>query len=334
MTTHDVIVIGGSLAGAAAAIELRKAGVDVAVFDRDRFPRQKVCGEFLSPGAVRTLAELGVGERLSSAGAVAIDRARIVVGSRRVEIPFEGHGLGVSRQVLEGVLADRSGVAEGHSVEEVRPNRGGFRLRVVDPDGRVIELGCRAVVDAAGKRSRFSRRRSSAQYGVQFHEAGDNGSILDFRFFAGGYGGTVSVEGGRRNSCFLVDRERLAAFRAQKEGCVVTGPIGYERVSGKYLSIGDAAGMIDPFCGEGMRHALDSGRIAGRAIAEGLARGRDYEEIRRSHEREWNARWRRRRDSASRLRRLVEHPTALGAAFVVASLFPSLPASFLRNLWK
>ena len=190
------------------------------------------------------------------------------------------------------------------------------------------------VVDAAGKRSRFSQRVAKQQYGVAFHEARDNGSVLNFQFFDGGYGGTVSVEGGRRNSCFLVDRKRLAQFRRQQEGCIATGPIGYEAVTGDYLSIGDASGMIDPFCGEGMCHALDTGMIAGHVIAEGLAGGREYEEIRQRYMCEWRRRWRSKRASAGRLRQLLEHRHAFGAAFVLASWFPTIPSSFLHDLWK
>ena len=67
----------------------------------------------------------------------------------------------------------------------------------------------RIILDAAGRLSRFTRMVPSTQYGVQYHRAGEKSSILDFEFFEGGYGGVVSVEGRRRNFCFLVDREHV-----------------------------------------------------------------------------------------------------------------------------
>ncbi len=64
----DVVIIGGSLAGAACARELVKSGVDAVALERDRFPRQKVCGGFLSPGAVDSLESLGVLDDVRGAG--------------------------------------------------------------------------------------------------------------------------------------------------------------------------------------------------------------------------------------------------------------------------
>jgi len=62
----DVVIIGGSLAGAACARELARQGIDAVAFDRDRFPRDKVCGGFLSPGAVDLLDELDVLEAVQN----------------------------------------------------------------------------------------------------------------------------------------------------------------------------------------------------------------------------------------------------------------------------
>jgi flavin-dependent dehydrogenase len=60
MRKHDVVVIGGSLAGAACARELARLGIDAVAFESDHFPRPKVCGGFVSPGGVDCLEQLGV----------------------------------------------------------------------------------------------------------------------------------------------------------------------------------------------------------------------------------------------------------------------------------
>jgi len=60
MKTVDVAIIGGSLAGAACVRELARRGIDAVAFERERFPREKVCGGFVSPGAVELLEELEV----------------------------------------------------------------------------------------------------------------------------------------------------------------------------------------------------------------------------------------------------------------------------------
>ena len=333
MRRHDVVIIGGSLAGASCAMALRGEGIDVGVFDRDRFPREKVCGEFLSPGALRGLDRLGVLDNVLAAGAVRVDRGRLRAAGRTIEIPFPAPGLGFSRERLDALLAGRAGVEYGCPVESVRRDGGGFVTEVSDASGGRFEVSSKVVVDAAGKLSRFTRRLPTSQYGVGYHEEGDNGSVLDFEFFDGGYGGSVSVEGGRKNSCFLVDRDQVERFR-RKGGRVVTGRVAYRRVGGEYLAIGDAAGMVDPFCGEGMRHALESGLLAAGVVGDGLHNGRGYDDMRRRYDGAWRAAWSRKRALASALRSILASPRMSNPAFALGVRFPRLVSLLLRELWK
>src|SRR5215510_13217699 len=105
MTKHDVVIIGGSLAGAACARELERLGIDAVAFERDRFPRQKVCGGFLSPGAVKCIERLGLLSKLRAAGAVDVTSARVRAENREYVLPFERPGLGLSRATLDDVIA-------------------------------------------------------------------------------------------------------------------------------------------------------------------------------------------------------------------------------------
>src|SRR5262245_51000362 len=77
---HDVVVIGGSLSGAACVRELARLGIDAIALERDRFPRGKVCGGFLSPGAVNSLEGLGLLDEIVNAGAVKVSSARVRAG--------------------------------------------------------------------------------------------------------------------------------------------------------------------------------------------------------------------------------------------------------------
>jgi flavin-dependent dehydrogenase len=278
---HDVVIIGGSLAGAACARELVRLGVDAVALERDRFPRRKVCGGFLSPGAIECLEHLGVLDTVQRAGAVRIDSARVRAGSADVDIAFERPGLGISRAVLDDVLAREAPVVQGSPVREVRRDQDGF---VVD------SIRCGVVIDAAGKMSRFTRRQTVDEFGIQYMEEGGLGSVLDFRFFETGYGGGVSVEGGRSNFCFLVQKDGLKRHLEGRE-CLVTGPLAYDRLPGRFIAIGDACGMVDPFCGEGMRHALETGVLAAQVVAAGLRRHAGYEEMKWEYEARWERRW-------------------------------------------
>ena len=214
MIHHEVVIIGGSLAGASCAMELRRAGVDVVAFDRDRFPRRKVCGEFLSPGAVESLNALGVLEAVRRGGAVSVERARVRSGRWEMDIPFERPALGFSRQRLDSILARRAGVQTGCSVEWVEPRADKFALGVTRANGGPEEVICEVVIDAAGKLSRFSPLRSRPQYGVGFHERRANGAVLDFPLFRRGL--RRFCLGGRRPDEFLFPRRQIASPRLHR----------------------------------------------------------------------------------------------------------------------
>jgi menaquinone-9 beta-reductase len=110
-------VVGAGPAGAATAILLAEQGFKVLVLDRARFPRPKLCGEYLSPEAGRVLDRLGVLKVLDAADAVPLLGMRITAPDGRVLVgsyraigawrPYRDHALAVPRAVLDGVLADR-----------------------------------------------------------------------------------------------------------------------------------------------------------------------------------------------------------------------------------
>jgi flavin-dependent dehydrogenase len=304
MTRHDVVVIGGSLAGAACVRELERLGLDAVAFERDRFPRAKVCGGFLSPGAVQSLTHLGLLNDVLEAGAVEVTSARVKVRNAEVEIPFERPGLGVTRSTLDEIFARGARVLEGRRVQDVRESNDGFIV-----DG----VRCAVVIDASGKLGRFTKRRSVEEFGVQYVEPRPRTSVLEFSFFEDGYGGGVSVEGECANFCFLVRKDSVARY-ASRPGCLVTGPLAYDKLPGRFISIGDAAGMVDPFCGEGMRHAMESGVMAARVVAAGFRRGAAYEEMKQEYESEWRRRWAFKRAATAGIRRLLRHPSLFSMA--------------------
>jgi flavin-dependent dehydrogenase len=320
MKRTDVVIIGGSLAGAACVRELARRGIDAVAFERARFPREKVCGGFLSPGAVELLDELGMLDRVRSAGAVDVRSARLLMRDAEVRVPFSQSGMGISRRTLDGLMAEHPGVQQG-AVQEVRRCDYGFRVQL---DGDAV--CARVVIDAAGKQSRFGRQAAASQFGIQFYDPEPRGDVLDFWFFEEGYGGAVTVDGGRSNACFLVCKEALPRYLS-KAACV-TGPVAYTRTSSDFIAIGDAAGMVDPFCGEGIRHALDTGLLAAVAVAKGLASGASYESMRGSYESAANRRWARKRRLGRWMRTALKH-SALAAAGLRVS-----PEYWLRKLWE
>lgn len=124
---RDVIVVGAGPAGSAAANHLARSGLDVLVLEKTSFPREKVCGDGLTPRAVRELDALGVD--LTGPGWFPNKGIRLIGAGRRVELPWpDGPGLTRTRAGLDEVLARQA----------VRAGAPGHRRgrRLVPPVGR------------------------------------------------------------------------------------------------------------------------------------------------------------------------------------------------------
>jgi flavin-dependent dehydrogenase len=321
VTQVDVLIVGGSLAGASCARELTRMGIDAVAFERDRFPREKVCGGFLSPGAVTLLEEIGMLDAVRSAGAASVRSVRMRIRGQETSVNLHRTGLGMSRKTLDHLMADHPAIQRGF-VREVRRVGRSFRVRLEEG-----EVSAKIVIDASGKLSRFSPPRTQPQFGVQFYERDSHGDVLDFSFFEDGYGGAVTVEGGQSSACFLIYKDALPRYLSRPE-CTVTGPVSYVRGRSAYLAIGDAAGMVDPFCGEGMRHALDSGMRAARIVAGGVRRGEDYDVIRARYEQEVRERWGGKRRLGRYLRAMLQYPRIFAMGFRMS------PEYWIGKLWE
>lgn len=149
-----VLVIGGGPAGAAVAWRLASAGVEVLVLERARFPRDKACAEYLSPGATRLLGEMGALEPIEAAGAARL--AGMVIrapGGLRIRgdfSPADGggppvRGLAIRRTRLDPILLGRARAAGAEVLE-------GARVTALTTDGSGAVSGVDALVDGATRR--------------------------------------------------------------------------------------------------------------------------------------------------------------------------------------
>lgn len=174
--TSDALVVGGGPAGSATALRLARAGHRVTLLDRARFPRDKACAEYASPGTLRELDLLGVlpaldrPDRTPLAGSrVVAPRGAALVGRFAAIAPARGRstGLALPRRELDAVLlaaAREAGVAvlEGHRVLDLAPGPG---VVLEDAEGRRRTLAARVVVGADGLRSVVARRAGLRRQG-------------------------------------------------------------------------------------------------------------------------------------------------------------------------
>ena len=153
----DAIVVGAGPAGAATALLLAEQGLRVTVLDRARFPRPKICGEYLSPEAARVLDRLGVlkvvdasamplrGMRITAPDGTVITGSYRAIGDWR---PYRQHALAIPRMSFDAILVDRVRASAVDLREDMRVDD------VVMVDGRVVG------VDARDARSRAVRLRA------------------------------------------------------------------------------------------------------------------------------------------------------------------------------
>jgi flavin-dependent dehydrogenase len=319
----DVAVIGGSLAGSAAACALARDGARVIVLEKARFPRDKVCGCFLSHEALPVLRRMGIEEELRREDPETITSFSLVErGGRRVEADLPAPVLSLSRRRLDTLAAgaaERAGaeIRFGTTVLSLEGDlQKGFRIK-----GPGWELGARAVVGAWGRYSpldgRLGRtfiRSKSFLFGFGKMLVGRSEHLAGravLHFFEGGYVGLSRVEGGHVNLAALANShvaqsahhdfdsllDRLSrespALAADLEALSpLTGPVllsepvhlgAHGALAGDVLCVGDAAGVIDPYTGTGMSLALLLGEAAAAPVAGFLTGTLDADGLKSAH---------------------------------------------------
>ena len=329
----DLIIIGGGPAGTAAAITAARSGARVLLLERGRFPRHKVCGEFISPEGVALLAGLGLDDLVRRASRIA--HTRIFSDTSVAEAALSPAGAAISRYELDQALWRRAGEAGADCREllEARAICGSGPFTVATSAG---DFTARAAINASGRWSNLRRSRLSQPqrekwvgWKAHFREPYSPPSV-DLYFFAGGYCGVQPLPDGHVNACAMAQAaaansmdqvralhpslaERSRAWQQVSE-TVATSPLVFappQAEEGGVLFAGDAAGFIDPFVGDGISLALRSGAMAAESLAEVWEGKRPLREAaaiyRGQYERELRPLFR----NAGWLRRLASVPRAL-----------------------
>jgi hypothetical protein len=197
----------------------RSAALHVALFDRDLFPRDKLCGEFLSYDALPILGPLGVLDAIDAAGAPHIERCRVVGSKRTYEFALPKAARGVSRMFLDDLLL-RTAAANG-----------AIRDSMARPSPRSMTIDAKVIVGAWGRWGRFDqqlqrafvRDRSHRNFGFKRHYVATGAAdSIDLYSFHRGYLGVNAVEGGITNICGLVHASRLSGHKGRWDAFVET----------------------------------------------------------------------------------------------------------------
>ena len=299
--SNRAIIIGGGLAGGAAAARLARLGARPLLIERESAAHDKICGEFLSVEASAHLAALGFDT--ARLGGARIDRVRFQAGSRTAEAKLPFVATGLSRKALDWALLDHAEtlgaeIRRGTSVRGIAD--GAVHLADGAIDGTLLL--------ATGKhelRGEQRNPRGTIDTLIGFKQffrpvpalAARLANTVAVIAFDGGYAGLQPVEGGRLNLCMLIDRRRFrelggtwpALFTAllaepglaplgdaepllAKPLTIAAVPYGYlarPSANDPIYRLGDQAAVIPSFCGDGMAMALHSGRLAADMVAAG-----------------------------------------------------------------
>jgi flavin-dependent dehydrogenase len=224
MTTWDVAVIGGGVAGSAAAALLARRGLRVVLFDKGRFPRQKVCGEFLSPEGAEVLRRVGVWPRIRLHNPPAIHSLALTAGGGEVRRKLPVPGWGVSRWLLDDALwqhAQGVGVTayDRATVTHVEGDlQRGFSLTVRRSGGPPTSVQSRVILRGTGRQGQpWVQRRvpdgvvTRRFVGIKAHFRGvPLDGHVELHTVRHGYCGLAEVGGDVSNLCCWVE---MRAFR-------------------------------------------------------------------------------------------------------------------------
>ena len=329
----DVIVVGAGPGGSATAYHLARHGINVLLLEKTEFPREKVCGDGLTPRAVKQLIDMGIPtDPAVSPGWLQNKGLRVIGGGIRLELDwpelasFPGYGLTRTRMDFDDLLARRA--VEAGAKLMVNTNVTG---PVLDAAGRVVGVEAKTaegdvtyraplVVAADGVSGRLPlalgvAKREDRPMGVAvrryYHSPAKHDddyleSWLELRSREGGdkllpgYGwifgmgdGRVNVGLGVLNSSTAYGKTNYRQLlldwmsstppewgmhdEANADGPILGAalPMGFNRTphyTRGVLLVGDSGGMVNPFNGEGIAYAMESGALAAEVMAQALAR--------------------------------------------------------------
>lgn len=366
---YDMVVTGGGLSGLAFAIQSARAGYKVALFEKERFPFHKVCGEYISHESWNFLEDLGL--PLSEMNLPEITRLMISApNGKYLEENLQLGGFGVSRFLIEKKLADLAIENGVHLFESTKV------LNVLFRNGQFViftnrgETEAQVVAGAFGKRSNldvkwkrgFTRLKPNwlnhwvgVKYHIHCEQAAD---LIGLHNFEQGYCGISRVEDGKYCLCYLTTARNLrknhydihemernilmknpflsqifSSSHFNREEPLTVSRISFNKktqVENHVLLIGDSAGMVNPLFGNGMSMALHSSKIAFEQAHEFLGGRINRFEMEQQYVEQWEKQFGRRMMAGRLLQRFWGTVYLTNGLIGVLKKFPRLMKRLVR----
>lgn len=361
--TYDVAIIGGGLAGLALSIQCARAGLHTVLYEKEKYPFHRVCGEYISFESWNFLQELGL--PLSDMQLPQISKLLVSApnGSTITESLIPG-GFGISRYRIDYELynvARKEGVEinESTRVMDVVYSRNNFNIftNKNECSAKIVAgaFGKRSNLDIRWKRNFIKQRPGNLNHyiGVKYHIEYDHPKdTIALHNFHHGYCGISAVENGLNCLCYLTNasnlRKNMNDIHSMEQQVLKKNPylrsilenstflnkepltisqVSFNRksqVENHILMIGDAAGLITPLCGNGMSIALHSSKIAFEEILHFVQNKNSRFEMEQQYALRWENNFSRRMQTGRIIQRFFGSETATTSMLAFLKPFPSI----------
>lgn len=369
ISLFTVAIVGGGLAGLSLSILLAKAGHKVVLFEKEKYPFHKVCGEYISMESWNFLERLGL--NLAQLNLPFIKK--LLVSSPNghfIKSDLDPGGFGISRYYLDNRLKEIASESGVTIHDETKVNEVLFEdeIFLVKISGGQVEASM--VAGSFGKKSNldvkwqrdFIRQKPNKlnnYIGVKYHVKYDSpNDTIALHNFDNGYCGISKIEENKYCLCYLTTAKNLnkneGSIKKMEEKVLCRNPflnrifseaqflfsepvtisqISFDKktqVQNHLLMTGDAAGMITPLCGNGMSMALHSSKIAFDSIDLFLAQKITREEMENRYASQWQQEFSSRLRNGRMIQKLFGKVTLTN--FFVRSIkhFPFLIQQMIR----
>ncbi|MFD2907807.1 NAD(P)/FAD-dependent oxidoreductase [Flavobacterium ardleyense] len=356
--SNEVSIIGGGLAGLTAAIDLLNRNFKVVVFEKNEYPKHKVCGEFISNEVLPYLENLGL--NIDSLQPTHIFKTELSTHSgKTIKAKLPLGGFGVSRYRLDYYLSkkvlDLGGKIIVDNVQTIDYLEDNFTITT--QTDQIFQS--KVVLGAFGKRSNLDIelkrkfiQQKSPWLGVKAHYSGDfPNDIVGLHNFKGGYCGVSKVENNAINICYLVQFESFKKYKnitdfqenvlyqnknlekiLKESKMIFDNPLTISQISfedkpkieNHILMLGDSAGLIHPLCGNGMAMAIHSAKIASELVGDFLNNKISRVNLEASYTSIWNKTFKNRLKFGKFLSKLLLNPYLSKVTMNLLLVFPFL----------
>lgn len=367
---YDVGIAGGGLAGLALSIQLSKKGHRVILFEKEKYPFHKVCGEYISLESWNFLNRLGVDLALMKVPI--INQLEIsAINGNLIKHKLPLGGFGISRYLLDNTLAKLARangviILENTIVRDIVFDGSAFAIKTSN------ELFfAKTVCGCFGKRSnldiKWGRPFSTAiknklnnYIGVKYHVQGNfPEDSIALHNFKKGYCGLVKIENDLYNLCYLTSAANLqkvngdikemektilgknpqlkkifSKLNRTHELPLTISQISFDKksqIENHILMIGDAAGMITPLCGNGMSMALHASKLAAALIHDFLTGKISREEMEYKYTLQWQQQFAKRLQMGRRVQQIFSYTWLTSLFLAILKPFPFLINSLIKK---